>query len=455
MKSIYNACKSIMLIEILMVLIVFCSCKKNWLDEKPNKALVVPGTVQDYQALLDNSNSLFNIGAPGLGEISSDNCYMTLPIFQAREIEERNSYIWAKDIYEGMTTLDWEEPYRRVLNTNIIIDGIQKVSKNVSGATAWNNVIGSALFYRAFDFFNLAQVFAGTYTKGTVNSELGIPLRLSSNVNEKPVRSDLQRTYDQILSDLKQSVPLLPVRSVYKTRPSKPAAFAMLSRVYLSMSDFESAGKYADSALRITDSLIDYNTLKPSDARPFKRYNPEVIFHNLMLVYGGLVISRMDTTLLKSYEVNDLRQSLFANSANGRFKGSYDGTSSPFNGLATDEMYLIRSECKARSGDISGAMADLNALLVKRWKTGLFVPLVANSTDEALVKILNERRKELCFRGLRWTDLKRLNKETKFAKTLTRILDNQVYTLGPNDQRYVLPIPLTEIRISGIEQNPR
>ncbi|OQP54416.1 RagB/SusD family nutrient uptake outer membrane protein [Niastella populi] len=455
MKSIYNAYKSIVLIGMSVVLIAFCSCKKDWLDAKPNKALAVPSTVRDYQALLDNSNSLFNIGAPGLGEISSDNCYMTVPVLQAREIEERNSYIWAKDIYEGMTTLDWEEPYRRILNTNIILDGIQKVSKDASVVNAWNNVKGSALFYRAFDFFNLSQVFAGTYTNGAANSELGIPLRLSSNVNEKPVRSNLQHTYHQILSDLQQSITLLPVRPEYKTRPSKPAAFAMLSRVYLSMSDFESAGKYADSALRITDSLIDYNTLKPSDARPFKRYNPEVIFHNLMLVYGGLVVSRMDTVLLKSYEVNDLRMSLFANSVNSRFKGSYDGTSSPFNGLATDEMYLIRSECKARLGDVSGAMADLNALLVKRWKTGLFVPVVANSTDEALVKILSERRKELCFRGLRWTDLKRLNREPKFAKTLTRVVDTQVYTLPPNDPRYVLPIPLTEIRISGIEQNPR
>jgi hypothetical protein len=100
-------------------------------------------------------------------------------------------------------------------------------------------------------------------------------------------------------------------------------------------------------------------------------------------------------------------------------------------------------------------MNNLNALLVKRWKTGTFIPLTASNTDDALNKILLERRKELCFRGIRWSDLKRLNKDLKYSKTLVRVLNGQTYTLLPNDPKYVLPIPDNEIRVSGIEQNLR
>jgi hypothetical protein len=56
---------------------------------------------------------------------------------------------------------------------------------------------------------------------------------------------------------------------------------------------------------------------------------------------------------------------------------------------------------------------------------------------------------------LRWIDLRRLNTDSRYAVTLTRNLNNQIYTLPPNDQRYVLPIPDLEIKLSGIEQNPR
>jgi hypothetical protein len=40
-----------------------------------------------------------------------------------------------------------------------------------------------------------------------------------------------------------------------------------------------------------------------------------------------------------------------------------------------------------------------------------YIPITAGSSDEASQLILQERRKELLFRGLRWIDIKRLNKE--------------------------------------------
>src|SRR5699024_1246882 len=116
--------------------------------------------------------------------------------------------------------------------------------------------------------------------------------------------------------------------------------------------------------------------------------------------------------------------------------------------------YLIRAECYARQGNATQAMNDLYTLLVTRWKTGTYVPFTASGAKEALHIILGERRKELLFRGLRWMDIKRLNREGAHI-VLKRIINGKVFTLPPNDNRYALPIPEDIISLTGMKQNPR
>ena len=94
--------------------------------------------------------------------------------------------------------------------------------------------------------------------------------------------------------------------------------------------------------------------------------------------------------------------------------------------------------------------------MIKRWSNKVSFPqFAANDPDEALSLILQERRKELVYRNLRWTDLRRLNLEPKFAKSIKRTIKGTEYILEPNDGRYVFAIPDDEIKISGIEQNMR
>jgi hypothetical protein len=138
-------------------------------------------------------------------------------------------------------------------------------------------------------------------------------------------------------------------------------------------------------------------------------------------------------------------------------KGSYDGVygGALFMGIATDEIYLIRAECRARNQNKEGAMEDLNTLLSKRIKKNSFVNRNADDWQEALDLILTERRKELVFRGSRWTDIKRLNKESRYALTLKRLLNGNLYELEPGDQRFAYLIPTIVITRSGMAQNDR
>jgi hypothetical protein len=157
---------------------------------------------------------------------------------------------------------------------------------------------------------------------------------------------------------------------------------------------------------------------------------------------------------------NDLRKQFFFNTVSGLGilpSADYSGTDGRrFNGIAVDELYLSRAEAYARTANRGSALSDLNTLLVKRWKAGTFVPYTADTDESALTQILTERRKELVIRGVRWTDLKRLNPDPRFAKNISRSLLGVTYTLPANDSRYTLQVPDYIIAASGgsIVQNP-
>lgn len=441
------------------MIIVLSSCKKGWLDAKPDKKLVVPQTLPDLQAMLDNTTFVFNNGRPTLGELGCDDYYMDYTAWQGLYSDfERNAYIWAKDIYNGQSVTDWMLPYQCVFYENYILETVNDIPVDSTNTSAWNNVKGSALFGRGFDFYSLADLFEKPFDSSTGASDLGIVLRLHSDINDQPGRSSVLQTYKQIITDLTNSLSLLPNLPAYKTRPSKCAAYAMLARTFLNMGNYLVALKYADSCIALQPNLIDYNTLDITQPFPFPLFNDEVIYHTVFSYFDGIsdYVAIVDSTIYSSYDNNDLRKYLFIDTTDShpRFKGGYDGYTG-FDGIATDEIYLISAECNARLGNVTNAMERLNDLMITRWKSGTFIPFTAATADDALKLILAERRKELIFRGLRWTDLRRLNKDQRFAITLTRTLNGQVYNLAPNDNRYAYPIPDQEIQLTGIAQNPR
>lgn len=439
------------------------SCEKDFLDKKPDNALLVPKTLEDLRALLDNSNTIMNY-APFLSVFGTDDFYMTDNGFTSASSDVQNSYIWEAEIYLPTAAVtDWNRMYQQVFYANVVMDGLKDIKKEAASQTEYNQVKGSALFYRAFAFYHLAQQFAAPYCAPAAGQTLGIPIRLLADVNLASGRGTLKQTYSQIVLDLEEALELLPVKGAFKTRPGKAAVLAMLARVYQTMEDYERAGEYATACLQLNTTLTDYNTLAVAGARPFPSAlpdgNDEVLFYCIM-VNSGLTsaLSGVDTELYRSYASNDLRKAAyFTDKGNGliNFKGSYTGTANIFAGLAIDEVYLIRAESYARAGQTGKAMQDLNTLLQKRWKTGTFVPFSSQNADDALKMILTERRKELVYRNLRWTDLRRLNQDPRFALTLRRVLKAQTYTLAQDDKRYVFPIPANVIAASGIEQNPR
>jgi hypothetical protein len=436
------------------------SCKKDFLDKKPDKALLVPTTLQDFQALLNNL-TIMN-AAPSLNMIAGDEFLLPDENLEYLDISEVNSYSW--NPYLGARLLDWETPYQQVFYANVILEGVEKLSPDQSSQQQRDQIKGNALFFRARAFYNLAQEFAKPYIKASASTDPGIPLRLKSDVNEKSVRASVQQTYDQIITDLNAAKNLLPQKPALNTMASQLAVNALLSRMYLSMNDYTNAKKAADDYLAVNNQLINYNTLTAAGINPFpqsiKDGNQEVVFYgDLISALFNFFSPYINPDLYNSYDQNDLRKSLlFADDGTGKysFVGDYTGFAYRlFGGLSTDEVYLNRAECLARNNDLNAALKDLNFLLINRYKTGTFTPIMSTNADEVISIILKERRKELTARGIRWSDLRRLNLEDKYKTTLSRMINGRLLSLPPNDNKYVFPIPDNEIAGSGIPQNPR
>ncbi|RFZ85115.1 RagB/SusD family nutrient uptake outer membrane protein [Mucilaginibacter terrenus] len=442
-------------------LLTFVSCKKDFLDERPDKALLVPQTAADMQFLLDN-NQVFNL-SPGLFNNADGDTWTTETGYNGYLLEqERASYTWSPDIFGNAQAGDWNIPYQQIFYANVVLEGLDKLG-TATGPDK-DALRGTALFYRSYAYFNLLQEFARPYNPLTAATDPGVPLRLSSDVTFKADRSTVGNCYAQLIRDLLAARRLLPAATSFKTRPGVAAAFALLSRVYLNMADYEVAGRYADSCLQQNAALIDYNTVNAAATRPFPRAlpnsNEEIIFYSVALSYtftSSASPTLADPALYSSYAVNDLRSTVFFRSLppGFKFKGNYAGILSAFSGIATDELYLTRAECSARGGRTTVALADLNTLLSKRWKAGTFVPLTAGSSEEALALVLRERRKELTGRGTRWTDLRRLNPDPRFAIALSRTILGKTYTLEPNSKWYTYPIPAEEVRLNNLVQNER
>lgn len=446
-----------------VVICLTCSCKKGWLEEKPDVSLVVPKSLTDLQALLDNTLQAFNRGGCFLGEVATDDYYLTNSGYSAVNALIRNSYTWEPKVYEGVEFVgDWNNGYTAVYYSNTILEALKNLDPLVE-SQRYNNVQGSALFYRAFAYYDMLQIFAPSYDPATATSDLGIVLRTAPILNDNPPRATLEESYAAVIRDLKTAAALLPVEPLYKTRPSKPGAYGMLARTYLAMRDYEHAYLYADSSLQLYNKLLNYASLSTTSTTPIPKFNDEIIFSSnttsttqLFSNANGIVVQE----LYNAYQAGDFRKRVFfkLNSSGlpARF-GSYTGGTPVvlFNGIAVDEVYLIRSESGCRLGKVKEAISDLNILLKTRWDNS-FVPIDIKEQITALDVILQERRKELCFRGLRWTDLKRLNKEERFKKTLIRTVNGKEYRLEPGDNRYVYPIPLSETNNNpNIIQNPR
>jgi tetratricopeptide (TPR) repeat protein len=440
-------------------LLAFSSCS-DFLEEKPDIKMVVPKSLDDAEFLL-NDYTTMNTAYPVYGEWSTDQYDVSSETFDGvMNLDQRNAYTWTDQPYNDV--LQWQRPYKVVYNANQALDIISKLGAESATEKA-KNIVGIAHFFRAFAFQQVVEVFAAAYQQQTASAEMGIPLRLDPAIDVPSTRASLKQSYEQIVSDYKMAAGRLPLNEAIKGRPFRASAYAGLARAYLYMGDYQQAYQYADSSLQTHRELMDFNTLKATDNLPIPKFNVEVLFAAVSANAGPMSLNNglVDSVLYKSYRSNDLRKGIFfkknsyPENSYG-FKGNYDkANNNLFVGLTTSEMYLIKAESAVRIGKISEALLAVNTLLQKRQDKNNYIPITETNPDILLPLLLQERQKELLFRGRRWSDLKRLNLDSRFQKNLIKIVKGVTYTLPHDSRKYAFRLPEPVVSVGKIPQNNR
>lgn len=448
MKRIIITVKMLFCIGFILIL---QACHQEFLAIKPTKSLVVPQKLEDFQGLLDNMSTVMNRGV-GMHVMAGDEMFVeSVNLLQYDQID-RETYLWKLPPYPDNGSYDWSDAYRSIFYANIVLEGTKKYGE---GSLPWLELEAAAKFYRAWALYGLVEAFGDKYDAAKLKELKGVPVRLDPDIEVIAQRASLFDTYKQIFEDLDFAKSYLPEKIEYVTKPSKTAALALLARIYLAIEEYDKALLNAELSMKFKDDLLDYNTLNTSNTRTFPLgylgTNPEVIFYSILTTgaYTILATTYCDTVLMEDFHNCDLRRtSFFKDLGNKRanYKGSYTGSATAFGGLATDELYLIRAECLIRLDRSAEAKPYLDKLLINRWMKNSYVPILLEGQEELLRFVLQERRKQLYLRGLRWPDLKRLNKDPRFQVTLKkRGTDGQLLELPPDDNRYVFPIPGNEL----------
>ena len=427
-----------------ITLMLLASCD-SFLDVKPNKAIDTPESLGSVEALLDNASTL-NYNST-LSVVLGDEFFADEMAISSMELLEQNFYLWTpRPLQPDELVFDWRDRYKQIQIANVCLEALESLPDGLKK----NELIGTALFFRAHAYFSLSTLFLEGPNLENTGLELQIPIRRSTSMVLKPELANRQVIRDLIREDLDQAVGLLPANPSYLSRPSRQAAYALMARVFLDWEDYEAAKDAAGKVIEMGGELMDFNELDPSNTYPIPSYNSEIIW--LARIGGTSYFNsqsgfQMSPDLLGLYSDEDLRKQLFfvtRSSGYINFRGSYLSGRPVFGGLSMNESYLIYAEALVRTGDLVKGEGVLNFLLEKRMNTGWEGISFSNET-EALNIILEERRKELPFRGLRWSDLRRINKDERFRVTLKREFEGKQYQLTPDSEKYVLPIPAREL----------
>jgi hypothetical protein len=360
-------------------------------------------------------------------------------------------------------TTYWGNAYQYIYGANSVIEGLS--NNNKVTLSVKQQLTGEAKFIRAFCYFYLANLFGD------------VPLILSTDYVQNAVahRTTRNLVFDQIYLDFSDAENMLSINYLQadntpfneRIRPNKWAATAMLARVNLFSGNWDAA--IAKSSEVISQSGT-YNLVYNLDSTFLANSNEAIwqlkpVIDNFNSTWEGFVYILHDAPsgslgvslsneLANSFEPGDQRRihwvdSITVSGFTYYFAFKYKLSSSPelteyYMMLRLSEQYLIRAEARARTGDLSGAIGDLNII---RLKAGLFDFTAADLTS-ILDAIQKERRFELFSEwGYRWLDLKRTG-------TANEVLSD-IKSPGWQETDTLYPIPQSERQNDpNLTQNP-
>ncbi len=388
----------------------------------------------------------------------------------------------------------WGNLYNGILKANLVMEKAVEVSDPQLSDERRNQIIGEALFLRAYHYYNLVTLFGGVpmvlkATNSTESSAVNVP------------RSTAAEVFAQIIADCDEAADLLPDvygsdASVNKARATAGAAYALAAKAsaqkpspdYTQVLNYITKVEASKANYKLIDytelfdgahynnaeSIMEVQYLSGSDGN----WGPQCLLppsisgdtwrkfitpsHNLIDAYDaeGDEIRKTASVLFESVSWVD------------EYWGNAVGSIIPFaykwknasGWSSSDRPYLLRYGdivlLKAEALNETGSL-DLAVVEVNRIRNRVELPSLTadqKSSKEVLRNvILKERRLELAQESQRWDDLVRYGVAVETMNNLQEIdLRTGLATdYQMTEAKKLLPIPQQELdRNPNLEQNP-
>lgn len=416
------------------------------------------------QATMSDLTSESSVFAPWLHVMDDDS-----EVFVADNVETSQAtplymfsgfHNWSQTPAVDILNSTWEETawrklYKRIGALNAIIFQAAKLTDSSKSDLQLKHIRGEAYFLRGYYYFMLQNIYGSPYRKSTAATDEGVPVKISEKIDDKYFsRDNNDKVYSQIIADLNEAATYLedynPDNGI---RVGIAAVKALQSRVYLYTEQYDKTLAATKDVEMMGYNLTDLNQYVEGNNFIYRTSGeniftmgsyviPGIFMNDSLSPYSGndnrVSAFKASGDLMNSYDTADLRRVTFfsrATKSRAWLPNKYR-TWNIYNDPAQvscifsfryAEVVLNRAEALAMMGADGDAWAELQQLRMKRFKNASAdQPPPSNG---ALVDFIRaERRRELCFEGHRWFDLRRYAVNTKYPLPSTFTIKHPVYS---------------------------
>lgn len=410
----------IKIIYILLVLVFSMSSCDGFLEVIPDNASTIGeelNTAQDAREYLNSSYDALTYSSSLGGQFALISELMSDGI----ENVDLNGdwaahYNRTTGIFNTSTRSMMSAGYQAVGRANNVLDQLDFITDLSAEDKA--TMEGEIRFIRAMMHFDLVRFFGQPYGYTGDNSHLGLPIQVTQST-ELVNRSPVGEVYNQIISDLKSAIELLPTdNGIYA---NSWAARGQLAKVFFQMNDFTNAYDYANDVIEngpysfdsdfslkygfgeseeIVFGLISTNVNSDNANGGIRDYFRLV--NNIPAVYTSVAYAGAYTL-----EPTDMRAAQWLVGDNGKFLCNKFNIDEAYTNpvLHITELKLIRGESAAETNNAPQGVADLNDV---RERADLLALSDALAGAPLIQQLRIERHKELYFENNRMHELKRI-----------------------------------------------
>ncbi|KAF2519543.1 RagB/SusD family nutrient uptake outer membrane protein [Flavobacterium salilacus subsp. salilacus] len=486
MKKIFNLC-------LLALFVSFTSCE-DATDIIQDGELSEEAAYRNVDDLQTGLNGVYATYAPDAASNGVGNSFLLNAVITdniKRGIQNNNQgsevYGFTVNTNTGFPNSIWNSRYGTINFANRVLRNIDRVLENASEAdiARADHIKGQLIALRALCHFELMQYFVVDYkapdSPGVIIMDFVPPL------GEVYPRNTVGECFEFILNDINDAQALVNPTATDNFYITQNAIQFLRARVLLfqgNTSDYASIEAIADSILEDHPIITDFEAYSGfwSDAnlstvdedvftlfRGVSDNNIAGMFYANETNISGSPFFEMSNELFDLYADDDVRKQVFVDNSSvlsganrviliNKYPGSSNGLLSNHCKLfRSSEMLLIKAEVQARQGNLTGAAQSVRSLRDARIAGTPALPNYAN-LNVALADIMVERRKELCYEGHRYLDIKRIgaeinvgiNRDSRDCGSFEAPCD-----LAPTSYLFTMPIPNSELNANNtIQQNP-